>query len=130
MGTGEDAGEDARATFGADAIPDAGRIDFHAPDGLWGTPAAAQCGGLGAQWGGAFDLGAVLSYDLKQSGSRPAVRRPGALWQFGADRYRPDGQVCRGTPRRTLAALKACKTKTANNDVAGRIGFAPVRMAV
>jgi hypothetical protein len=41
------------------------------------------------------------------------------------------GQAYRGMPRRTLAALKTCKTKTANNDVAGRIGFEqPLRMAV
>jgi len=50
---------------------------------------------------------------------------------IGADRFRPDRLVDRGTPRRTLAALKTCKTITANNDnaVAGRMGFAPVRLA-
>src|SRR6476620_2712081 len=49
---------------------------------------------------------------------------------IGADRFRPDRQAIRGTPRRTLAALKTCKTINANNsDVIGRVGFAPVRMA-
>lgn len=39
-------------------------------------------------------------------------------------------QADRGTSRRTLAALKACKTTNANNsDVIGRVGFAPARMA-
>jgi hypothetical protein len=32
-------------------------------------------------------------------------------------------QVDRGTPRRTLAALKAYKNTNANDNVIGRIGF-------